>query len=271
MTTDSPQTVTRPAQALADTADPDGAPAPVQPSLDGLDPRTAPTDDALIDAAIRYATETDPNTSRRQDLAWARYAYAASRERHGWYHRRTVHAAGALADRLHVYDHDRQGHALRLFLVDAHRHLDGPAAYPTAMAAIDLAATDYRLGYCDSAMATLTWMWQAWQRHHGPGTETGHRILLHLAYLTASCGLRPENDDWWAQALAASPPPDTDDPDHLDTIPLHTAFIDPTHDHHCAHRPHPDVATPRRWLAHLTAHQAVTDSTPWKEQVHDPR
>lgn len=201
--------------------------------LAALDPVTADPGHDLIAAAILYVRVVDPTRASIPDVvAWARYAYRASRTTHGVYHPQTVQAAETLILVLHSRGDVGEALELRRDLIQAHLDHGDVAAH--LVARMELAAQLHDAGRCGDAIRHASTAWQTWIARLGPVDGRGRRLVTQLVAMLHACARLDEAR--WLIEQAGPLYPAGADPTHADADPVlrRLGTMRTNHQHRCA-------------------------------------
>ncbi|MEV6922920.1 hypothetical protein AB0M46_00200 [Dactylosporangium sp. NPDC051485] len=154
--------------------------------LRGLDPATAPPDELLIDAAMRYSRLAEPTPGLvPDDVAWASYAHRAARARYGPDHVTTLMAMDNLAAVLYVRGRFDDANRVRRDLIQVHLDHGNIDAHLTQR--IELAYQLHAAGRCDDAIRQARGAWQAWISRHDPASLDTLWIMLQFVTMLIAC------------------------------------------------------------------------------------
>ncbi|RSM59565.1 hypothetical protein DMB66_27405 [Actinoplanes sp. ATCC 53533] len=176
----------------------------LRPYLAGRDPRTAPDDPVLIEAAMLWHL-VQPADAEDQ-VAWCCYAYHASRRLHGVQHAVTLSAGGSLAASLALRG-DRDAFAVHRAVVDGYGAVGNLDAAIIARTA--LAGTLHRFGSCAEAIVEARRAWDDWRQTHCPCGGGGLLAAVGLLAILIACRRSTAALLVLAQAAPMLPPPGT--------------------------------------------------------------
>jgi hypothetical protein len=176
----------------------------LHPYLAGLDPRTAPDDSVLIEAAMLWHL-VHPADAEDQ-VAWSCYAYHASCRLHGGQHPVTLSAGGSFATSLALRG-DRGAVAVHRTVVDGYGAVGNFDAAIIARTA--LAGTLHRFGSCAEAIVEARRAWDDWRQTHCPCGGGGLLAAVPLLAILIACRRSTAALLVLAQAAPMLPPPGT--------------------------------------------------------------
>ncbi|GAA3449629.1 hypothetical protein [Dactylosporangium matsuzakiense] len=153
-----------------------------------VDPATAPPQERLIEAAMLYSGLVDPVLDQHSvpdAVAWAGYAYRASRTRYGRDHAATIAAMEHLATVLDVRGRFGEAGRVRRDLIQT--HLDRGDRDAHWAGRMDLADQLQAAGRCDDAIRQAQAAWREWIRWHDPAGPDSLWIVLQYSSILIAC------------------------------------------------------------------------------------